>query len=622
MRKPPFRWVVRQATAWPPARPGIEDLFRKERTTPCLRKLFFLCLSFLLLAGHAAAQVRQVRRVLVLDDLDILSSPGFAEVDQAVFAGLQESPYQIELYHESLELTLFPDQVSQQRFRERFVQKYSGRRPDVIITAGAASLQFIADSREAFLSDIPVVFCAIEGELPDQVKAEKHFTGVLGRLRPEETLEVALRLLPGTQHVVVVGGVGKFDVPFEGVAREAFRSYESKLEFTYLTNLAMPALLEQLKHLPSHTVVYHTALTVDATGQRFIDSLQSVPLVASAANAPVFVMDDVDLRAGTVGGDLVNWAEDSRQAAEMAVRVLNGERPQDIPIVRSNDAYMFDWHALERWGIKESDLPAGSIVLFREPSVWERTRWFWISALLIIGGLSLLAAYLYHSRTELKLARDAQLHLSGLLINAQEKERSRLAAELHDDFSQRLALLVLGLENVRAKLSAAKPVGEEDLEQIEESASKLSSDLHTVSHRLHSSTLAHLGLVSGVRALCREFSSHQGVEIDFSSDGVPSDVDPDVSLCLFRIVQEALQNLKKHSGAARAQVDLRRADDQLFLTVSDQGKGFDPAQINHHGLGFGSMRGRVHLLGGQLEIRSEPGKGTRIEARVPVRSNS
>ena len=105
------------------------------------------------------------------------------------------------------------------------------------------------------------------------------------------------------------------------------------MDFTYLTDLAMPTLLEQLHHLPSNTIVYHTSITQDAAGERFIDSAQSVPLVVGASNAPVFVMDDVDLRGGTVGGALVNWADDGRLAGEMAVQVLNGKRPEDIPIV-------------------------------------------------------------------------------------------------------------------------------------------------------------------------------------------------------------------------------------------------------------------------------------------------
>jgi len=332
----------------------------------------------------ACAQVKETRRVLVLSDLGTVSSPGFAEIDQALFAGLQESPYQIEFYQETLELTLFPDDDSQRRFREEFIRKYSGRKPDVIIAAGSDSLKFIAESHERFLRDTPIIFCTILWEVPDQLKLDMHFTGVVGRLRPEETLNAALHLLPGTKHVVVTGGMGKFDDRWEAIAKQSFHNYESKLDFTYLTDLTMPALLERLRHLPSNTIVYHTAITQDAAGERFIDSAQAVPLVASAADAPVFVMDDVDLRGGAVGGDLVNWADDARVAAGMAVRVLNGEKPQDIPIVRSNNAYMFDWGALQRWGLKESTLPPGSVVLNRPPSYWQLYKRYVLAGVLVL----------------------------------------------------------------------------------------------------------------------------------------------------------------------------------------------------------------------------------------------
>ena len=290
--------------------------------------------------------------MLIINDLGIISSPGFSEVDQAVLTGLQKSSYRIELYEESLDVTLFPDRVSQDRFREEIIQKYLARKPDVIIAAGPESLKFIAELYDKF-QGTPIIFCAIWGGIPDEVRHGMPFTGVLAQLHPEGTLNAALHLLPSTKHVVVVGGVGKFDEGFEAIAKQSFHNYESKLEFTYLFDLTMPALLERLKHLPSDTIVYHTAMSQDAAGNHFIDSAQSIPMVASAANAPVFVMDDVDLRAGTVGGDLVNWADDGRIAAEMAVRVLNGEKPQDIPVAKSANVYMFDWRALKRWGLKE-----------------------------------------------------------------------------------------------------------------------------------------------------------------------------------------------------------------------------------------------------------------------------
>ncbi|MGA7316762.1 MAG: ABC transporter substrate binding protein, partial [Silvibacterium sp.] len=184
----------------------------------------------------------------------------------------------------------------------------------------------------------------------------------------EKTLLTALQLRPSTRHVAVVGGSGVYDRTLESIARQSFRNYESKLDFIYLTDLVMPALLERLKHLPSNTIVYHTAMTQDAAGSHFIDATQAVPMIASAANAPVFVIDDVDVRGGAVGGDVLSFAAEGETAADMAVRVLSGEKPGDIPIVRSANVFTFDWRALQRWGIKESDLPVGSVVLHRRPT--------------------------------------------------------------------------------------------------------------------------------------------------------------------------------------------------------------------------------------------------------------
>jgi PAS domain S-box-containing protein len=344
--------------------------------------------------------------VLILDDLSFVSSPGFAEVDQAVLGGLQNSPYQIELYHESLQVTFFPDEVSQRQLHEGLIAKYSERKPDLIIAAGSASLKFIAESPESFIRDTPIIFCAV-GEAPDRLNSDIRFTGVLAKLHPAETLSAALHLFPGTKHVVVVGGMSKFDEQWESVAKQAFQNYESKLEFTYLTDLAMPVLLERLRQLPSNTIVFHTSFTQDVTGERFIDSAQAVPLVAGAANAPIFVMDDVDLRAGTVGGDLVNWANDGHVAADMAVRVLNGEKPEDIPVVMSNHAYMFDWRALKRWGLKVSDLPPGSIVLNRERSIWEiYKRYIVAGVLLLIVQALIIFALLWQRSKRRKVEKD------------------------------------------------------------------------------------------------------------------------------------------------------------------------------------------------------------------------
>ena len=582
-------------------------------------RLLLLAVVIYFLAHTTAAYAQKpLRRILIFNDFSPVSSPGIALLDNAIVAALEASPYQIELYSETIESTLFSDDASQQRIRDAYREKYSDRKPDAIITVGAASLRYMVESHRSLFPGTPIVFCGTTEQTLQHVMLDSEFTGVFEVAQPENTLLVALRMQPRTRHVFVTGGVGSFDRDWEAPVKESFRNYESKHEFTYLTELDMPSLLERLKHLPGDSIVYHTAMTRDAAGSRFIDSAQSVPLIVSAANAPIYVMDDVDLGRGTVGGYLISWEANGRTAAAIVARVLDGEKPQNIPIVKNNNVYMFDWRALRRWGLKEEDLPPGSTILFRKLSVWERTKWYWISALFIILSLSALAIYLQVRRKELRIARDAQVHLSGLLINSQEKERSRLAAELHDDFSQRLALLALGLENAEEALPDFPRSAKQQLHELLNSASEIGADIHTVSHRLHSATLENLGLVSGIGALCKEFNDRHGIEIDFSSDDIPKGVHSDVALCLFRIVQEALQNLKKHSGAVKGEVQLRRTGNRILVSIRDEGKGFDARVNGEPGLGIRSMRERARLAGGHLKIHSEPGKGTSIEATVPL----
>ena len=242
------------------------------------------------------------------------------------------------------------------------------------------------DSHKSSFKGIPVLFGGLSGAPLKDVTLDSQFTGVWDRVEPTETLEVALRLQPGTKHVVVVGGMDAYDLELEGWFRERLHSYESKLDFTYLTNLPMAQLLERLGKLPSHTIVLLTHIGLDGAGTHFVGASQADPMIVKAANAPVFGVSDVDLGHGEVGGYLDSFALQGRIIGEMAVRILKGERPQDIPIVKGADIYMFDWQALKRWGLKESALPPGSIVLNRQPTAWESYKAY------IVGGISLILA--------------------------------------------------------------------------------------------------------------------------------------------------------------------------------------------------------------------------------------
>jgi signal transduction histidine kinase len=576
-----------------------------------------LAAVFFLSQPIGAEPLAEIRHILILNEVGS-SYPGIAIINEGIQAALNDSPYRLEFYSEYMDTGLFPDPAEQQEIRDFYLRKYRKRKPDAIITVGPSPLKFMEEVHQRAFAGVPIVFCLPVAGAPGAPTLDSDFTGVENDMAPAKTLEVALRLRPGTEHVVVVnGGIANFDKQELASVKAELNAFTDHLDITYLTELAMPDLLERLRHLPAHTLILLSTISLDAAGRRFKGN-ETGRLVATAANAPVFSLFDVYLNHGEVGGYLSSLMEQGKIAGGMALRLLSGAKPQDIPRVDGVNTYMFDWRALQRWGLRESDLPPGSVVLFREISVWERAKRLWISGLLIILALSLLATYLQYSRAELKKSRDAQAQLSGQLINAQEKERSRLASELHDDFSQRLALLAFGLQNTAETLPDSSSTAKQTLDEFRQSVCELGDDLHSVSHRLHSSTLDTLGLVAGLSSLCREFGAKQGIEVAFASEDIPRTVRPEVSLCLFRITQEGLQNLKKHSGAKRAQLSLRHKGDRLFLSLCDEGKGFDTNRMEKPGLGILSMQGRARLLGGDFEIHSKPGKGTRIEAWVPL----
>jgi PAS domain S-box-containing protein len=221
--------------------------------------------------------------------------------------------------------------------------------------------------------------------------------------------------------------------------------------------------------------------------------------------------------------------------------------------------------------------------------------------------------------TERKLGEEALSTLSQRLIGAQEAERERIARELHDDIGQRLALLEVDLQ----QLKQINPGSEEISRCVDElcaQTSEISEDVHDLSHELYSSKLKILGPIAAMRGFCRELSAKQKVEIDFHHDEILRSIPQEISLCLFRILQEALHNAVKHSGVRHFKVEFREVDDTITLDVHDSGLGFDTeAAMRGRGIGLTSMQERLKLVNGELSIESEIEQGTTIRARVPLR---
>ncbi|MEJ2008937.1 MAG: ABC transporter substrate binding protein, partial [Acidobacteriota bacterium] len=635
---------------------------------------------------------------------------------------------------------------------------------DLIIPVSLPAIDFIVKYDEELFPGIPVVFCTfgrhwvVRGPLPRNV------TGVVETTTIDKTLAATLQLQPYTRSVVIVGGTLPYERDWMKEIRNHLRGHEGKLEFTYFTDMSMGELLQRVANLPPHTVVLYMMMWRDGAGEYFLPK-EALSRIAQAANAPVYGVFESFMGSGLIGGDLVPFKTAGKTTAEVGLRVLQGENPADIPVLSENNAsYIFDWRQLQRWHINEGRLPAGSLVLFKERSFWDRHKRLVTEVVVLIVAETIVILLLLVQRRKRKraetslresearylafvanssegiarfeqdqpmpvtLPKDEQVHyllehsylaecndafarmyrvemsrdfigarLAALLLPSepqslefleafvcsgymlsdhltkerdpqghvrwfenratgilkdgclartwivqrdvtdrkrverdlrklgvrmlmvQEEERRRMARELHDDFSQRLALLAIDLEQLAQRPPATRQDWDTRIRAMWSQTQELTSDIHRLSHQLHPSKLEDLGLVMAVRSYCHEISKQGKLTVEFSDDNVPRPLPREVALCVYRIVQEALRNVLKHSGSSTAVVELKGGPEEIRLEVSDSGKGFDPAAATaNEGLGLVSMRERVRNLGGELSITSGPAQGTRVVVRIPL----
>jgi PAS domain S-box-containing protein len=622
---------------------------------------------------------------------------------------------------------------------------FSAPKPDLVIVSAFPALRFALDHRDQMFPGVPIFF---EGVDVTRIQGLKMGTGVTGITEKVDdylrgSLDFALRSHPDTRNVAVISGLSDFEKYWKERLRKEVGAHQGNLQFIEFVGLPAQTVLNQVSLLPAHTIVFAQVFSPDSA--HAVVSVFDL-IAAISQRFPTYSIFNYCMGHGCIGGLYPDAEEEGREAGEIAARVLSGEKPENIPVEQEAGSHLVvDWRELRHWNIPESALPSGTVVLYREPTLWERGRKYFLTAigvivvqtLLISGllwqrarkrnaeavlresekrfrvmadstpsliwmcdqkgevtylneqwvaftGLSKNAGYgdmwtasvhpddlqnvldtlkkalsrqkpfsnecrlrrgdgLYRwmfgvasprvngdgsfagfivsavDVTDQKTAQEVLENVSGQLIEAQEKERSRLARELHDDICQRLAMLSFKIE----KLSRGGGLGQvsvaDQLEQIWQQCSDLTGDVQALSHELHPSILDNLGLTTAVKSFCREVSEQNGVVVEFSGRNIPNTLPREISLSLFRVTQEAIHNAMKYSGEKHFEVRLQAKDTEIELEVSDRGIGFDTASIkNGNGLGLVSMAERIHQVNGTFKIDSEPNNGTRIHARVPL----
>ncbi len=526
----------------------------------------------LALGAQRVSAADAVKEVLVLYSTNRdaqIAAVGEREMPRILEQGLRKG-YILDYYSEYIDRARFPDEKYRNGFRDFLRVKYNGRRFDVIIAMQDLALELVGGSRNDLFPGTPVVFFATS----DAIRRFPNSTGVISQLNLAGTLDLASRMQPEVRNVFVVAGADAGSLEYAKAAREQFRRFAGRFAITYLSGLPARQLEARLSTLPPQSIIYYLLVYRDGAGEN-VNPLDYVERLGSLANAPVYSWVDSTIDRRTVGGSLKSQAAEVDAVANLALRVLQGEQADDIPMsTRDLNINQVDWRELRRWGISEALLPPGTRVMHRQPSAWDRYGLYILSALALLVAQSVLIAGLLVQRSRRRQAEERVRgsqealqtsyerirDLGGRLLSAQETERSRIARELHDDISQQVALLSIDLELLDGKaIGAGQQLAGDALNRTQH----IAKSLHDLSHRLHPARLRLIGLVAAIKGLRQEMAQ-SGIAVTLTHENVPPAVPPDVTLCLFRIVQEALQNALKHGRArkrlGRVEGGHRRAD--------------------------------------------------------------
>lgn len=383
-----------------------------------IRALSILNAFVLLCTFAAAANVEQPKRVLILYSFDKENVIN-AALDQNLRSNLRSQlPGRVEFYTEYLDLARFPDPRHLETLVELLKLEFKDKKPDLIIPVSYAALKFLFDGGKELLPGVPIVAFFDKRREPavnaalKQSPWRQEFTSVQTYDEPDGSLKLALKLQPDTENVVVVEGSSESEKFWLQVLRQGFAPYSGKLSFDYTVDQTMPEIRRHLAALPPHTIILYGYFFEDSSGQSFLPD-EALDLIESSANAPVYGTYKAYLDHGIVGGLISNSEQSGAELASLAARVLNGEKASAIPMtVDSSFHDVVDWRQLRRWGISEKRVPAGILVVDREPSLWGKYRLYVVFALFLIffeGALvlALLLEGLRRRRTEKRLLRQS-----------------------------------------------------------------------------------------------------------------------------------------------------------------------------------------------------------------------
>jgi len=606
--------------------------------------------AFTLAAPLIHAQATAPKRLVVLY-WDNKEFPGNARFEESLKAQLQLDRRQdIEYFPEYLEASRFPDQNTAVSFRNLLQAKYANRNVDVVVASADAPLRFLLEYRSQLFPNSPIVFVANDPPDADALASGAGMTGIHYKNAYRETVDLALRLHPGTQRVFVVSGTQQRDRRFEKLVQQALSGF-NKAELTYLTDLPLTELIAKTSSLPPHSVILFVWQQSLNEQGKLLESYEVLNRIAPGAAAPIYGFGTVMLGSGIVGGYLQGPEMSGAKAGELIERILSGTSARAIPVEQSQKVPMFDWRELRRWGVAETSLPPASVVRFKEFTFWELYKWRIVGVITLVILQSVFIAVLLMERRRRRRAKEALDQLNAELetriedrtaaLNAKSRELEVFAYSVAHDLKAPLRGIDgysrLLLEEYAGKLDDE---GRNFLQTIQDSTDEMSQlidDLLAYS-RLERRELKPDRIQLGplintlVEEKRREPMEHP---IDFVIDVNGATVLADAS-GLAQSLRNYLDNAIKFTGKVaepHIEIGSTESTENCLLWVRDNGIGFD---MKYHdrifdifqrlnvsddypgtGIGLAIVRKAMERMGGRAWASSEPGHGATFYLEIP-----
>lgn len=523
-------------------------------------------------------------------------------------------PGPVEFFETPLEIARFEAPAEEESFAGYLRSLVANRRLDLVVTIGFPAASFVTRWRP--FPEVPTLIAGLERRQAADLAVAGNDLLVADVYDPPAMVENALRLLPDTKRMAVVLGASPVERYWRGELERDLAPFAGRLAFDWWDALPLDGMLQKAGSMGRGSAILYATLRVDAAGivherDQGLEALRAVSAV------PIFGGFEHQLGRGIVGGPLISIDREADRAAELGLRILRGEALAQIQVPPPPPLLvLYDARELQRFDIPTSRLPAGSQVRFATPTLWDAYRGWVILGLAVFALEAALIGGLLLQRARRRRAEEQVRWLNRRLLTAHEDERKAIARELHDDLSQRLARLALDAS--RLEYAAAVPVDGARPSPMREELSRLSEDVHALAYQLHPTTLDDLGLEDALKAECERFARLESIAVALEPGAEIGNVSKETALCLFRVAQESLRNVARHARAKSVSVACEPSGHGVRMTLRDDGIGFEPDRgRSRPSLGLASMRERLDLIGGTLDVRSAPGMGTTITAWAP-----